>query len=375
MRTNMELRTRIQGLRQSGSPFLVENCGRVGECVSPGQPVVAVVGDRIRTMTARKVLTAAEVTRGAVNEFLADNCPHLAAGMSFYMLLCLFPLVLAAISIFGFIVQQPGVEADVVAAITGFIPVSQDFVESAIMSVSSARGAAGIVATIGLLWGGMAVFNSIRKSLNTAWAVRKPRPFLHERLMEFLMMIGAGALILASLGLTTAFKVIQKANWPVLGEQFMDGSLVSHAAVIGISVLVSFAAFTFLYKWVPNTQVHWRHAAIGALAAAILFELVKNVFVWFVANSAIYGNVYGYVGAVVALMTWAYVSALILLFCAKITSYYPKMKASLEAEALANEGAKQKPLRLAPPPMALVNMSSLTSGRVGVLRRLMLGKG
>jgi membrane protein len=193
--------------------------------------------------------------------------------------------------------------------------------------------------------------------------------------MEFVMMIGAGAIILASVGLTTAFKVIQRANWPVLGEQFMEGSMASHAAVIGTSILVLFVAFAFLYKWVPNTRVQWRHAAIGALAAAVLFEMVKNLFIWFVANTAIYGSVYGYVGAIVALMTWAYASAIIFLFCAKITSYYPKMRHSLEAEAVAAVDVKEQFLRLAPPPLVFMNMSSLTSGRVGALRRLMLGRG
>ncbi len=327
-------------------------------------------------MTARRILSVADLIRGAVNEFLADNCPHLAAGLSYYMLLCLFPLLLAAISILGFLVQRPNVESDVVSAVTDFIPISQSIVQGVIQDVSGGRGAAGAIATIGLIWGGMAVFNAVRKSLNTAWGVRKPRPFLHERLMEFLMMAGAGALILVSVGLTAAFSVIQRASLPVFGESFMEGSLASHAAVIGTSVFVSFVAFAFLYKWVPNTRVHWRHAAIGALAAAVLFEMVKNVFVWVVANSAIYGSVYGFVGALVALMTWAYISAIILLFCAKITSYYPKMKETLAAETLATEGAGERPLRLAPlPPMILVNMSALTSARVGALRRLMLGRG
>lgn len=326
-------------------------------------------------MTARRVLTLTEGIRGAVNEFLADNCPHLAAGISFYLLLCLFPLTLAAISIFGFIVQEPGREADVIKAVTDMIPVSQSLVEGVVQSASSGRGAAGVIATLGLIWGGMAVFNAIRKSLNTAWGVRRPRPFLQERLMEFLMIIGAGALILASVGLTTAFKVIQKASLPVFGEQFMEGSLASHAAVIGTSIVVSFMAFAFLYKWVPNTRVYWRHAAIGALAAAVLFELLKNVFVSLVADSAIYGSVYGYLVAVVAFMTWSYASALIMLFCAKMTSYYPRIRSSLETEALSDEGAKERLLRLAPPPpMILTNMSSLTSGGVGALRRLMFGR-
>jgi len=327
-------------------------------------------------MTARRLLTVVEVIKGAVNEFLADNCPHLAAAVSFYLLLSLFPLVLAAISIFGLIMKDPSAAAKVTEAVTGFFPVSADFVEGKILAVSSSWEAAGIIATVGLIWAGLAVFNAIRKSLNTAWGVRQPRPFFHERLMEFLMMIGFGALILMSLGLTTAFKVIREASLPVFGERLMDGGLVWHAAVIATSVFITFLGVLFLYKLVPNTKVYWRHAAIGALAAAVLFEIVKNVFVWFLANFATYSLVYGYLSVIIALMTWAYISAVILLLCAKLTSVYPRVRPALATEALAEETTREKLLRLAPlPPVLFGNMSSLTSGGVGALRRLMLGKG
>ena len=327
-------------------------------------------------MTARRLLTLVEVIKGAVNEFLADNCPHLAAAVSFYLFLSLFPLVLAAISIFGFIMKDPSAAAKVTEAVTGFFPVSSDYVERTILTVSSSWEATGIIATVGLIWAGLAVFNAIRKSLNTAWGVRQPRPFLHERLMEFLMMVGFGALILMSLGLTTAFKVIREASLPVFGERLMDGSLVWHSAVIATSVFITFLGVLFLYKLVPNTKVQWRHAAIGALAAAVLFEIVKNVFVWFVANFATYSLVYGSVSVIIALMTWAYISAVILLLCAKLVSVYPTVRPALATEALAEETTKEKLLRLAPlPPVIFGNMSLLTSGGVGALRRLMLGKG
>jgi membrane protein len=326
-------------------------------------------------MTARKVLTLAGTIKGAVNEFLADNCPHLAAGISYYLLLSLFPLVLAAISIFGFIVREEDVANKVVDAVTSFIPVSTDWVKGAILTISNTWGGAGIIATIGLLWAGMAVFNAVRKSLNTAWGVKQPRPFLHERFMEFLMMIGFGALLLISVGLTAAFRIIREASLPVFGESLMEGSLLWHSAIIAISVFITFLAFLFLYKLIPNTKVHWRHAAIGALAAAILFEITKNIFVWSMANFVTYTIVYNFVGNVIALMTWVYVSAIILLFCAKITSYYPRIRHSLAEEALGDESAKEKLVRLAPSaPAIFVNMSSLTTGGVGALRRLMLGR-
>jgi len=326
-------------------------------------------------VTARRLLTITGVIKEAVNEFLSDNCPHLAAAISFFLLLSLFPLVLAAVSIVGLVSQEPDAANTVTDAITDFLPaVSADFVDNTIDSVRNNWVAAGIIATVGLLWAGMAVFNAVRKSLNAAWGIKQPRPFLHERLLEFLMLIIFGGLLLISLGMTTAFKVIRDADLAVL-QSFTDGGLLWQSVVIMISVFITFLGFLFLYKLVPNTTVSWRHAAIGALAAAALFEIVKNLFTGFVGDFARYNIVYGPVSIVITLMVWAYISAVIMLFCAKLTSVYPKVKAAIAAEKLAVELAEEEQRSLVPSVMInFSNMSSLTLSSIGALRRLMLGK-
>jgi membrane protein len=313
----------------------------------------------------------------AVNEFLTDNCPHLSAAIAYYFLLCLFPLALAAISVFGFVVSSDEVEAKVVQGISDFIPVSADFIQRTIHGVAGNWGAAGIAATIGLIWGGMAVFSAIRKALNAAWGIRQPRPFLHERLLEFSMMLGLGLLMLMSLGLTTGFKFIQGADIPVIGTLFQDGGPLRQFIVTLSSTFLTFLAFFFLYKVVPNTKVRWRHAFFGALVAAVLFEIVKAIFIWFVGRFATYNLVYGSVGTVIALMTWTYASAVIMLFCAKITSAYPRVRASLAAQSVAQASRNERhpKMRMPSPSMILFNMALLTSGGLGIFRRMRSGKG
>lgn len=313
----------------------------------------------------------AGVVGGAVNEFLADNCPHLAAAISYYLLLSLFPLVLAAISVLGFLLRSPDVEARVIQAVTDFIPGSASFVPGIVSDVADARGAAGAIATVGLIWAGMGVFNAIRKSLNTAWGTKQPRPFLLERLMEFGMMLGVGVLMVLSLALTTAFKIIREASLPILGQHFMQGDLLSQAAVIGTSVFVTFLGFLFVYKFVPNTRVYWRHAVVGALVAAVLFEIVKDAFVWFVGNFGTYNIVYGSVGVVVALLTWVYVSAVIFLFCAKLISTYAKTRPKLAEETAGGPVAAERP---EPASAAAYGMLPGSFDGMGALRRLMLGR-
>jgi membrane protein len=75
-------------------------------------------------MTGRKAITVAGVLKEALQEFLTDNCPHLAASISYYFLLSLFPLILAAIAVFGFVMRSDEAEIRVTEAIAGFLPVA-----------------------------------------------------------------------------------------------------------------------------------------------------------------------------------------------------------------------------------------------------------
>ena len=277
-------------------------------------------------MIVKRITFLVLMMKQAINEFLTDNCNQLAAAISYYLLLSLFPLALAAISILSYFSRSANVEAKVVEVITTVLPVSPDFVSVTTRDVLPGAGIAGAIATIGLLWSGMGVFNAIRKSLNTAWGIKQPRPFLRERLIEFIMMLGLGAFLLLYVGMTATFNFFQSTN--VFGGRFVEGGLFWESMVILASIVIAFVGFLLLYEFIPNTRVPWKHVWVGALMAAVLFEIVKNIFVWFVGKFATYNLVYGSIGTIIALMTWSYISAVILLFCAKLISIYPRMNSS-----------------------------------------------
>ena len=262
----------------------------------------------------------------AVKEFFIDNCTQLAAAVSFFLLFSLFPLALVAISVTGFILKSPTAQEQLISGIGDLIPISSTFITSTITGVVSARGTLGIFAIIGLLVGGLSVFYSVSKSLNAAWGVRQPRSFLHERLVDFCMMVGAGLLLLISISLTAGFRVVGQLNLPAWGSMFLTNVLFWHCLVLLISAVLTFVVFLFLYRFVPNTPVRWRDIWGGALAAAICFEGTKFFFLWFVGNFGRYNLIYGPIGALIALLMWTYVSALIFLFCVKLTSVYVRRR-------------------------------------------------
>jgi len=264
--------------------------------------------------------------REVVNEYLTDNCPHLSASIAFYTFFSLFPLTLAAISILGFMTNDADVENEVIETVTDFLPVESDFIASTINGVNDTWEATGIVAIIGLLWGGSSVFNAIRKSLNAAWGIKRPRAFVVDRFVEICMMIGLGVLLLASFGATAVLSIFRKYSISATDVAFFRGDLFWNAMLILATIAMAFVTFVLLYKLIPNTRVRWRDVWAGALLAAVGFEGAKQVFVWYATTHSSYNVVYGTVSNVIAVMVYLYISAVVMLFCGKLTAVYSRSR-------------------------------------------------
>jgi membrane protein len=215
-------------------------------------------------------------------------------------------------------------QARIIDGIGNFLPVSRDFITKSIESVVSTRAITGVIGVIGLIIGGNAVFTAVRKSLNAAWGIRQPRPFWTERLVEFCMLLGAAILLFLSLAVTSALSIVQQQNITVFGT---NSGLFWNLVTGGITTVIVFIVFLLLYKFVPNKKIKWRDIWLGALLAAIGFEATTSVFIWYMANFAHYNLIYGPLGSLVALMIWVYVSAVIFLFCAKMTAVHSRKPA------------------------------------------------
>ncbi|MFC2028062.1 YihY/virulence factor BrkB family protein [Chloroflexota bacterium] len=265
--------------------------------------------------------------REVVNEFLTDNCPHLAASVSYYVLLTIFPLTLAAITIVGAITNDPDPQHNVVQAIGDFLPVSDDVISDTIGEVGDDWIAAGAISIILLIWGGMAVFSALRKALNAAWGIRTPRSFFMERFLELGMMLGVALLLLISFAINAGVKVVEGASDTTVGG-FFGEDVFWNAVRILITTGLAFITFIVLYKVIPNARIRWGDIWGGALIAAVGFIAAQQVFIQYVTPNEPYSLIYGSIGTIIALMVWVYVSAVILLFCAKLTAVHSRRRIS-----------------------------------------------
>jgi membrane protein len=97
--------------------------------------------------------------------------------------------------------------------------------------------------------------------------------------------------------------------------------------------LILAAAFTAIYRIIPNTSVSFRHALAGGTSCAFLFEVAKHFFTWYFQRSHQYSVVYGSLEAIVILVVWAFYSSSVLLFCAEVVSAYRRRDITLLQKA------------------------------------------
>jgi membrane protein len=152
------------------------------------------------------------------------------------------------------------------------------------------------------------------RSFNTIWRVKGRRSRLVLRLVSYVAVLVVGpVLLLASVTLTT-FMLALSDDVP-LWASYAHGLLL-HA----VPIVMSAVAFFFLYRIVPTPSVPWKHALLGAVVAAILFEAAKQGFGYVVRHSPTYGIAYGAFAAFPVFLIWLYISWMVALFGAELTA-------------------------------------------------------
>ena len=234
-------------------------------------------------------------------DFIRHNCMYMAAGISYFAILSLFPLILAGVAILGFLYSSPKDQGYLVTQIVRFIPVSTDYLGSIIGDIIQARGSIGLIAFVALVPAGLSVFSAIRKGLNHVWQVSKPQHFLRDRAIDLLMLFGAAIYILLLVPLTTSVPRVP------------------------LEILAFSSNFTILlvvHFFVPNIKLMLKDVVAGAVVSALLFQIIRIAFAWFVTNFSSVDLVYGSLSALIVFLIWVYLSSIALMFGAQIASSY-----------------------------------------------------
>ena len=284
---------------------------------------------RLRSELRRTRLGGSSPIRLVVRVFrrLGDHdAAHLAAGVSYYAVLSLFPLVLALSAVIGWIAGPESRQDQLVDFIVDNLPGSEQFVRDTVQGAEKYRETLGAAAVLGLIGSASVVFGSVTRVVNRAWGLRANPPFYKNIPRQLAMALGVGILFLISLASTSvlqwagSIEVDGESITSILGGQFV-------AVVLRLSaLLISFLMFLIIYKYVPSIKAYWRDVWLGALLAGLFFELGKFLFLWYLENFARFEQLYGNVASVAVLMIWVYFCAFVLIIGAEVSSEYGRLK-------------------------------------------------
>ena len=244
-----------------------------------------------------------------------------AAGVAYYAILSIFPLLLGLIALFGFFLPSVNLQDELLKFVGNNIPGAIDILRQNIMSIMRLRSTLGVLSIVGLFWSASAMFGAISLAINRAWDIRRDRPFYIRKASELGMAFGTGFLFLLSLGASAIISVLRR----VLNLPAADLIIVNVGSRL-VAFLLMLAVFLLLYKLIPNTKTYWRYIWPGALLAAILFEIARTLFVFYLENFANYQLIYGSIASIIILLIWIYYSAFIMILGAEFTSQYARMR-------------------------------------------------
>lgn len=261
-----------------------------------------------------------------------DDAAHLSAGVAYYSVFSVFPLLLGLLAISGTVFTSITLQEQFLDYVTESMPGSEEFVSKNIEELVRFRGALGICAILGLLWSGSSAFGAMSRAINRAWDVEKDRPFYVAKTLHIIIALSVGILFLLSSFASVAIELLSNysRDLGLPGHEFFLDFGLGNLMLKAVPWAITLAVFLLLYRFVPNCKTYWRYVWTGAVVATILFEASKGIFMWYLVNVANYELIYGSVASMMVLMTWAYVSAFILILGAEISSEYGRMRNGID---------------------------------------------
>ena len=256
---------------------------------------------------------------------------HLAAGVAYYTLLSLFPLILGLLAVLGIILAPEETQQRFLDFVTVNLPGSRMFVEENVEALVKLREALGIGAVLGIVWTAIVGFGAVARAVNRAWEISENPPFYMARPFHALMALFVGTLFLLSTSISSAIEFLTGTTRELgipLQELFHTSGL-GHMALHLVPTSLNFLIFLMIYRFSPNCKTFWRYVWLGALVAALLLETAKVMFLWYLDNVYDYTQVYGSVASVIVLMIWIFVSSMILLLGAQISFEYSRLRLGL----------------------------------------------
>jgi membrane protein len=259
----------------------------------------------------------------AWGRFTQNNGNQYAGAITFFSFLALFPLILLAVSITGFVLHaNQDLQRDLLNKVAENAPGGfGDTLRTAIDSAIANRAAVGVVGLVGVLLTGLGWIANLRLAVNAVWGNKpRKRSFLLAKLADLTVLAGLGLGGLISIGFTAVATSITDQVLSAIGLDDVPGAgVVAKILGLGIAVLGDMLILGWVLIRLPRAAVPRRVAVHGALLAAVGFEVLKIIGSYTIASTS-HSPTAGPFAAIIAVLIWMQLVARWLLFCAAWTA-------------------------------------------------------
>jgi len=250
-----------------------------------------------------------------VARFRQDRCAQMAASLTFTTLLSLVPLITIALTLFSAFPVFESFSGQIKSfLLSNMLPeIGSKMISHYVEQFAESATRLTAVGIVFLGVAAMLMMHTIDSAFNTIWRVSRPRPLMQRVLVYWAVLTLGPLLIGGSLSLT---------SW-LVGVSVGYARQIPEFGVLLLKivpVLLTTLAFSLLFRVVPNRYVPLRHALIGGVAAAVVFESMSRIFAFYIAHFPTYKLVYGAFASIPIFLLWVYLSWLTVLLGALITA-------------------------------------------------------
>jgi membrane protein len=285
------------------------------------------------------------VARRTMREFSKDQCTDLAAALTYYAVLALFPALIALLSILGLVGQGPKIVSSMldIMSTSGLAGVAKTLGPT-LKQLTNTPGA-GLALIIGLataLWSASGYVGSFGRAMNRIYEIREGRPVWKLRPVMLLVTLVSVILVaIVALGLVVSGPIAQKVGDAVgLGSTaVMVWNIAKWPVMLAIVVFI----VALLYYATPNIkQPKFRWLSIGAIVAILVWVIASALFGFYVSNFSSYNKTYGSLAGVIVFLLWLWLTNIALLFGAELDAELERGR-ELQAGVAAEKSVQLPP--------------------------------
>ena len=285
------------------------------------------------------------VAKRTVREFSADQCTDLAAALTYYGVLALFPAVVALVSIPAVFGQGQQTTDELINVVDDLLSESaMDQVRGPLEDLTQASGA-GLALILGVtlaVWSASVYIGAFGRAMNRIYEVDEGRPFWKLRPLQLLVTVVILVLVLAAGVLLVVSGPVTRAVGDALG---VGDTVVTVWNIAKWPVLLALVVLivALLYYATPNVrQPKFRWISLGAVIAIVVWALASVGFGFYVANFSSYDRTYGSLAGVIVFLLWLWLTNLALLFGAEFDAEAERAR-ELQAGMAAEETIQLPP--------------------------------